>query len=330
MGYPKELYVRVTNDLFNLRADNDRRLSERKKVAYLKNPRLKEIEVETADLCSKLAALAFGNETNVTQKTAEAVKKSDALISEKKQILKELKLPPDYLSLQYTCSLCKDTGIYKTKYCRCFEERLAKYTAEQSVLKNVLETQDFEHFDFSYYSKEIDKKEGLSPYENMKEIVKVCFSFTQDFNTSSENLLMYGGAGLGKTFLSSCIAKELMASGKYVFYQTASKIFSIIEDFKFGKTKDETLPFIIDRIYSCDLLIIDDLGAEMPTAFTASTLFDIINSRIISGKKTVISTNIDKAQMLEMYSDRVVSRVNGHYTPLKFFGNDIRVLKLYK
>lgn len=329
MGYQKALYQQVLNELSDLRLQNRKAQLARKKKAFDLEPRLIEVSQQIADLCTHLATQVLQENADPQTLTEELIKKSEQLLQEQKALLQKHGLSEDYLKLQYHCNLCQDTGILGTKYCSCVEQRLSELAFSQSCLAAVMDTQDFDHFDFSYYTKEYNEQEQCSELNNMQFNFETCYRFVQSFDSSDENLLLYGGAGLGKTFLSSCIAKDLIQKNKDVFYQSASKIFSILEDYKFGKTGDPNTPMLVDKIYHCDLLIIDDLGAELSTAFSASTLFDILNTRLLGQKRMVINTNVSKNQLLELYSDRVVSRLNGHFTPLKFFGKDIRVQKLY-
>ena len=194
----------------------------------------------------------------------------------------------------------------------------------------MLDTQNFDNFDFSYYSDIVDPKENISPKRNMESIFQTCFNFVKNFDETDENLLLYGGPGLGKTFLSSCIAKDLLDKGKTVFYQTAFKIFGLLEDYKFNRSEESSVKTQVDRLFDVDLLIIDDLGAEFINTYTSSAFFNILNSRLLDKRKTIINTNLNMEELVNLYSNRVVSRLLGHYTPLKFFGEDIRKLKMCK
>jgi len=191
-----------------------------------------------------------------------------------------------------------------------------------------LDTQNFDNFDFSYYSDTIVESEGISPLTNIKSIFQTCFNFVQNFDKTDDNLLLYGGPGLGKTFLSSCIAKDLLDRGKTVFYQTAFKIFGLLEDYKFNRSEESATKTQVDRLFDVDLLIIDDLGTEFVNTYTSSAFFNILNSRLLDKRKTIISTNLNMEELVNLYSNRVVSRIIGHYIPLKFFGEDIRKLKM--
>ena len=158
----------------------------------------------------------------------------------------------------------------------------------------------------------------------------VCIKFTQDFDKKFQNLLLYGKTGLGKTFLCNCMAKELLDSGKTVMYVTASQLFKLIEEDRFNRIGDEDIPsHYMDDILSVDLFIIDDLGTEFSTILSSAELFNIINTRLINRKPVVISTNLSMEDIINQYSDRIVSRIVGSYTSLEFFGDDIRMIKKF-
>lgn len=327
MGYKKHLYEKVANDLKNLRTENEAALLERKRLAFSKNPELKKINESLRLLCASATTAAMGSTAAPSSK--DFLKKADSLLDLQAKALAKSGLPEDYLKLSYSCPLCKDTGIYKTSYCSCFKNRLIAELQKDSNIASLMGDESFDNFDFSFYGNEINTAENISEKENIQFIYKTCLGFVENFHKSGENLIMYGGVGLGKTYLSTCIARELIKKGVAVFYQPASKLFSCLEDVKFGKDASELSRTVADKIYDCDLLIIDDLGSEMSTSFTSAALFDIVNSRLISGKKTIINTNLDKNALVSLYSERVVSRINGEYTPLRFFGKDIRVQKRY-
>ena len=177
----------------------------------------------------------------------------------------------------------------------------------------------FKTFDFSLYSQEVDDTYGVSPYDAMQNIVKVCRNFIAEFDRTDRNLLFWGEPGLGKTFLSTCIAKELIKKGYSVIYETTYRIVSLLEEEHFNRSADaEALKLQIGRLYESDLLILDDLGAEFSTAYTNAALFELLNSRLIANKKTIINTNLSIQELAERYSDRVISRIMGSYIMLEF------------
>ena len=188
-----------------------------------------------------------------------------------------------------------------------------------------LGSQSFETFSLDWYSRQEDRNVGISPRRNMEKVLDECRKFAARFGQGPENLLLWGGPGLGKTFLSAAIAREVSAAGYSVVYDTAGRVFERFEDRKF--TREAAAEGDVDRVLSCDLLILDDLGTEMITAFVQSALYRIVNTRLISRLSTVISTNLDPEELARRYSPQVASRLEGEYRNLPFFGQDIRQLK---
>ena len=186
--------------------------------------------------------------------------------------------------------------------------------------------ENFDNFSFDYYSAELKEElSGVSSLERMQKVHAVCRQFVRDFDTANANLFFYGDTGTGKTFLSHCIAKELLDTTHSVVYFSAQELFEMIAQKRFGKTEDAQVA--LDAIYSCDLLIIDDLGTEITNTFVNSELFLCINERLTAQKSTIISTNLSLKAFKDTYSERIFSRISTSYTMLKLFGKDIRLLK---
>lgn len=248
----------------------------------------------------------------------------------KKMLLVENGYPENYLDVHYDCIQCEDTGFIGHKPCKCFNQNLINLAYEQSNIKSILAFENFSNFNFNYYSNEIDPHLGRSPRKNMENIYQACVGFVEKFDLEKGNLLFYGPTGLGKTFLCNCIAKELLDSGYNVLYLTAIELFKLFDEARFHR---EDMPDeaknILDTLHSVDLLIIDDLGTEFGTSFTAPDLFGVLNTRYLSQQSTIISTNLDPSEWKDLYSERVASRIFGNYTAYKFFGTDVRLLKKY-
>ena len=246
------------------------------------------------------------------------------LQQEKRLLLTRLGLPGDYLEEKPKCSRCNDTGFLGSEVCSCLR---GYYAREQNKeLSGLLDlgSQSFETFDFDYYSPLPDSELGISPRANMERVYDVCQDYAHEFSPKSGNLLLSGGTGLGKTFLSASIARVVSAGGHSVVYDTAGHIFSLFEAQKFGRETDEETDGAVSRALSCDLLILDDLGTELMTSFVQSAIYQIINTRLITGKKTVISTNLRPDEIGRRYGAPVLSRLQGEYQLLLFFGEDIR------
>ena len=246
------------------------------------------------------------------------------LQQEKRLLLTQMGLPGDYLEEKPACPRCNDTGFLGSEVCSCLR---SYYVREQNKeLSGLLDlgSQSFETFDFDYYSPLPDSELGISPRANMERVYDVCQDYAHEFSPKSGNLLLSGGTGLGKTFLSASIARVVSASGHSVVYDTAGHIFSLFEAQKFGRETDEETDGAVSRALGCDLLILDDLGTELMTSFVQSAIYQIINTRLITGKKTVISTNLRPDEIGRRYGAPVLSRLQGEYQLLLFFGEDIR------
>ncbi len=305
---------------------SERELELRKKKVYAKIPEVKEIDEEVTKIGLQLARLVLINPKDKDKILEETKFQMDKLKQRKLQLLNSFKVPEGYLSLKYDCSICKDTGFLKNgKKCNCLKQEIINNAYSMSNLSRILNMQNFSTFDASKFSTEKDEQFGISPNENILEILSICESFVMNFDKDNdENMLFYGSSGLGKTFMSNCIAKELLDKGHVVIYQTAFKMFEIIEDYKFKNTDDHISKDNYENLFDCDLLIIDDLGTELTNSFTHSELFNILNSRLLSGKKTIISTNLSLVQLAELYTDRISSRIFDRFRTIKFIGNDLR------
>ena len=304
----------------------EKELEARKKKVYHRIPEIKEIDDEVAKIGLKLAKLVLLNPQDKDKILEETKFKMDALKNRKNQLLNDFKIPTGYLNLKYDCPICKDTGFLKTgKKCNCLKQQIINQAYSMSNLSRILNTQNFSTFDPSKFSMERDEYLGISPQENILEILSICEGFVFNFNKDNdENMLFYGDTGLGKSFMSNCIAKELLDKGYVVIYQTAFKMFEIIEDYKFKNADDHISKDNYENLFDCDLLIIDDLGTELTNSFTNTELFNILNTRLLAGKKTIISTNLTPIQLGETYTQRTFSRIFDRFRMIKFIGNDLR------
>ena len=304
----------------------EKELEARKKKVYHRIPEIKEIDDEVSKIGLKLAKLVLLNPQDKDKILEETKIKMDALKNRKNQLLNDFKIPTGYLNLKYDCPICKDTGFLKTgKKCNCLKQQIINQAYSMSNLSRILNTQNFSTFDPSKFSMERDEYLGISPQENILEILSICEGFVFNFNKDNdENMLFYGDTGLGKSFMSNCIAKELLDKGYVVIYQTAFKMFEIIEDYKFKNADDHISKDNYENLFDCDLLIIDDLGTELTNSFTNTELFNILNTRLLAGKKTIISTNLTPIQLGETYTQRTFSRIFDRFRMIKFIGNDLR------
>ncbi len=327
MAYERALYATLENEYEELRRHNEEDLLSRRAAVYSRIPEIEALDQEIQSAGLSIVSLAVSNPPELSEKLALLRDRQKALLLTRSELLRKNGYPEDELSMRYMCNACQDTGAIGSTPCECYRRRLIMKTFEKSNLSLNLRTHSFKTFDLSLYASEPDPEHGgASARENIEKILKVSGEFIENFEKPIQNLLFYGEPGLGKTFLSTCIAKELMKKGYSVIYETTYQIVSSLEDYKFNRSENPVdAKKQIDRLYESDLLILDDLGAEFSTPYTNAALFDILNSRMIANKKTIISTNLTPKEISERYSERVISRIFGCYKQLEFFGSDIRL-----
>lgn len=294
-------------------------LRMRKDAMERELPRLAEID-------SEIARLSVAEAIRRISKSAEPStgEQLSALREEKKALLEQAGYTEADLLPRYQCSKCKDTGYVGSQFCSCLKDRLTDILYDQSNIKEVLKEENFKTFSFRYYP----EGEAL---ELAKAAVAKAQDFIENFDASEDNLFISGATGVGKTFLTNCIAKELLDRGYFTIYLSAIRLFDILSEATFRSSRtdreDASAEFICRHIYDCDLLIIDDLGTEMINSFTTAQLFHCINERIIRKKHTIISTNLSLKQLQENYSERIFSRIANKYSFIRLIGNDIRMIK---
>jgi DNA replication protein DnaC len=321
----QEILNDIKKDYQKKRLRSKAELQMRRTELYEMIPEIKRIDNTISRLSIEVSKLAFTRPENFEAKMKDYRFTINELRAEKKSILEGKKIPDIYLKEVHSCNKCKDTGYVDGKMCSCYKQVLINELYNISGLGKLLEKENFDTFDLAKFDDNKYKNEKLSQRENMKQIFRAILHYTENFGKSNKNLLFYGGTGLGKTFACNCIAKELMSKGIVVLYQTAFRMIETISEHKFNRNaesyenKDN-----YSMIYNSDLLIIDDLGTESINSFTITELFNIINSRMINNKKTIISTNLSLEKMSDAYSDRIMSRVMSNYVMFKFYGKDIR------
>ena len=267
-------------------------------------------------------SLFSGNSTG----TEELRRQNEELSKKKEALLLAGGYPADYLSPVYTCNDCCDTGLIGEERCHCFKQAVVDLLYAQSGIAEIIKEENFDSFSFDYYNNTVvDPKTKLTPRQNIQRIYDTCQSFVRNFDTEFNNLLFYGNSGLGKTFLSHCIAKELLGTAHTVLYLTAYELFDILGKAMYDEDQDFAASG--EHILDCDLLIIDDLGTELANAFTLSRLSLCINERFLNRRATIISTNFGVQELADHYGERNFSRIFSSYTPLRFFGEDIRLKK---
>lgn len=317
----------------SFQADRDRRreeLDSRIQAVYRRLPRVETIERQLRATAGEIMMIAFQTDGDFDSAMKALEEKNLALQQERQQLLERAGYAGDCLDDKPACRLCGDVGYLKDgSPCRCL---MAYYTKEQnSRLSKLLDlgSQSFDTFSFDWYDSGIWPEYGRSPLENMEIIREICGNYAHTFGERSGNLLFTGAPGLGKTFLSACIAREVSDRGFSVVYDTAAHVFQQFESGKFGRENpyEEDPDREINRYLNCDLLIMDDVGTEMLTSFVQSAFYRIINDRLLSRRKTVLSTNLGVEELGRRYGAAVRSRIEGEYQILPFFGRDIRILK---
>ena len=316
----------------------ENRLENKKKELYKKIPRLQEIETEINKISINKTKSILMNEMTDDLK-AKFENDLELLKKEKEQILKKEKITIDDLKPKYECNKCKDTGFInyknkKTEMCTCLKQKLINISYNKSNLSN-LQKENFNNFNENLFSNEINEnkyKMNISPRENIVNIKKASINFVKNFeNLNIRNLFFTGNTGLGKTYMTNCIANELIKKGKTVLYQTAPVLLETIIDNKFTKYKTTDTNDFYNQVLTADLLIIDDLGTEYQNSIKLSELFTILNTRALNMNnkltRTIISSNLSIEKIFEIYEERIGSRIAGFYDIYYFFGEDLRLYK---
>ncbi|MDO5725044.1 MAG: ATP-binding protein [Tissierellia bacterium] len=310
----------IKTEYEQIRMRNERELNRKQEEIYNNLPEYKEAETRMRLIAIDAAKRKLNGENiDIDFELSE-------IADQKRAILANAGYPIDYLELRYDCEDCKDMGrLSDGRLCSCFKQKLISRYYQMSNIEKNLKRENFDTFDEYLFSEEIPEGEEISPRENILKIKQIANDFIENFSDPKTfNLLFYGGTGLGKTFLCNCIAKELIDKGHTVLYQRAYKIIETLENYRFRRDESTEAFEKYSFIFDAELLIIDDLGTELITQFTNSEIFNIINERKESNKKTIISTNLTPEKIQEIYTDRVLSRIAENYIITKFIGKDLR------
>lgn len=320
MGLSNKQFDSIMEKYDSIRLSNHRLQMQRTAKIREELPAYFDLEDELRSLRMQRMQASLDNDTDslIVLKTKE-----DLLKDRRDRVLSDAGFPADYLDAIYTCPKCHDTGFLPQNRakCTCFMEAQTRLLFEQSGIFDLIQTQNFDTLSFDYFN----EAESAS-YSNAVNISK---NFTRNFNSDYQNLVFYGNVGTGKTFLSCCIAKELMESGFSVTYLSADQLFKGLVDLRFGDDKNAYFSYM-ENLNQCDLLIIDDLGTEAITERVKADLFTCLNNRDLSKKATLISTNLTLDELSRRYSERIFSRVSSHFTFCKFEGRDIRMFKKFQ
>ena len=326
MAYDGKIMRRALQRFEDDRTQRETRFEERRESIFRRQPRLREIDEELRSTMSRIIAQALRQGTDPRPAVEQLRDENLSLQEEKRVLLTQMGLPEDALEEKPACALCGDTGYRGGAVCRCLRNYYAR--EQQKELSRMLDlgSQSFDTFSLEWYSEEYKPELGISDRENMDWVKKTCRKYAETFKPSSGNLLLTGKPGLGKTHLSAAIAREVSGDGWSVVYDMAGRVFERFEARKFGREDDEVIADT-DRILNCDLLILDDLGTEMTTAFVQSALYQIVNTRMLEKRSTIISTNLSPEEIAKRYTPQLASRIEGEYQTLPFAGEDIRRLK---
>ncbi len=316
MALTNQQYDSIMRDYEQRQLAHQRELREHQEHIREHLPEYAELEKQESALFLRKAEYLLDDEKDM----AMAVSEDIALLRAKKSnLLARAGYPDDYLTLQYNCSTCKDTGYIDGQKCNCFRQASIALLYEQSGIQELLKQDNFEALSYEFY-----EGEDLTRFQNA---VTTCRNFVKNFNSDYHNLFFYGTVGTGKSFLSGCVAKELIEKGNLVIYFSATQLFNELSKNAFDYRNREDLSLLQDDLFNCDLLIIDDLGTELTNSFVASQLFSCLNERHLRKKATIISTNLSLQELRDRYSDRIFSRITSNYEVCKLTGPDIRMYK---
>ncbi len=324
MAYSEEILSKARARLEQAKQEHEESYQARLLEAYARFPRLKEIDHELRGTMAQVIAAAFRKGEDPTSAIASIKERNLALQQEREWILEASDLGGDFLDDSPICSKCGGTGYIGSTMCECLSALCR--SEQKKALSSLIGTgkERFSAFRLDVYPDKVDPALGVSPRMIMTSTFQQCKEYATTFSPQSASLLFTGNTGLGKTFLSGCIARAVAEKGFSVIYDTAIQIISDYEAVRFGDNSEESRRSL-NKYTACDLLIIDDLGTEMVTQFTISALYQVINTRLIQGKQTIVSTNLDPHGIRSRYSPQIASRLLGEFELISFLGEDIRL-----
>ena len=323
MAYSLEVVRRARERLAQAKEDRESENRQHLAEAYARVPRIREIDIQLRRTMAKAAQAAFlqGSDGRAEM---DAVRQENLSLQRERARLAREYFEEGYLDDSPICAVCGGSGYVGTVMCECLQELCRQeQKKEVSILSGNKDT--FSQFKLDYYPDEFDPRFGTSPRVLMERNFQSIRRYALTFGPNADNLLFVGGTGLGKTFLAACVARVVADRGYSVCYETASHLFAKLEQAKFSPTEDSRRAAA--KLTECDLLIIDDLGTEMPGQFVTAALYSLLNDRLISGKPMLITTNLNVEEMGRRYSPQIASRIFGGFVGKTFIGNDIRILK---
>ena len=318
MSYSKEIVAAVFGDYDRKRKNNESLRQLRLFEAYERIPQLKELDYELSSTGLQILGASLKGKDGIEERIANIKARNMELQNKRAELLKENGFTPDYTDIKFQCEKCKDQGYVNEKMCSCLKNALITKQLEASGIGQLIASQSFENFSLEMYPSEVR--------EQMECLLTDLKKYAQGFESEKPNLLFVGGTGLGKTHLSTALAKAIIEKGYYVIYETATNIFSDFENDRFRDRYMGEEP-ICTKYMECDLLIIDDLGTEVVTNFTVSCLYNLINTRLNKNLPIILSTNLKSEEIRRLYNDRITSRLFGDFEIKPFKGTDVRKIK---
>ena len=323
MAYSTDVVRRARERLAQAKEDRESENRQHLQEAYARVPRIREIDLELRRTMAQAAQAAFLQGSDGREQL-DKVRLQNLELQQERAILARENFEEGFLDDSPICDHCGGSGYVGSTMCECLRELCRQEQKKEiSILAGSKET--FSQFKLEYYPDQYDPQYRANPRIIMEAVLSSCRSYAMTFSRQSGNLLFIGGTGLGKTFLSACIARAVADRGYSVVYETASHLFSKLEKAKFSPSEENRKE--ADKLMDCDLLIVDDLGTEMPGQFVTAALYNLLNDRILEGKPMVISTNLNVDELSHRYSPQIASRLHGNFTRMTFVGKDIRVLK---
>ena len=325
MAFTKDIYEKAQEIIDKRRAEAESKAEAKMRLFETLEPEYKTYKAEMINSVRDVVRSINMNPEDAAKFIQEQKIRNLTAQQNVRQLLRAHDLPENYFEVQYTCPKCQDTGILDNRLCDCHVEVIKQLAFNEAGRKSPLKFCRFDDFRLDYYDEKYSPEYECSPRQRMKEIYEFCRDYAESFDANSPSILMFGETGLGKTHLSLSIAGEVINKGYSIIYNSAQNIFNELQKERFGKT--DTNGEYEAMVLECDLLVLDDLGAEFSTQFTNAALYNIINTRINSSLPTIISTNLDFKGIEERYTRRISSRLIGEYAALNFIGADVRQLK---
>lgn len=321
MAYSSDVVSRAQQRLAQMKSDRESLQWHRLNQAYAQVPRIREIDSQLRKNMSAAAQSIFTKGGDV-QAIMEQIKETGLALQKERQELIDANFEPGFIDDSPICPNCGGAGYVGSTMCACLEALCRQEQTRELSLLTCGEGR-FEEFRLDYYPDQFDPKAGTSPRALMEINLNRAKRFVENFG--SENLLFVGGTGLGKTFLSACIARAVSEKGYSVCYEPAGQLFSKLEKNRFNPSEETQRQ--VEKLENCDLLIIDDLGTELPGNFVNAALYNLLNDRLLSGKPMIISTNLLSTEISQRYTPQIASRLLGNFKTTTFVGKDIRILK---